>query len=514
MSKVAKTTIGLMIITVISKFLGFGRELALTYMYGISQIADIYITSSTIPTILFGSVGIAISTTVIPIFYEIDKNKGRNESIDFINNIFNIVLLISTILAILGCIFAEPLVKIFAVNFTGDKLDMSVEFTRIMIFGIISIGASNIMSCWLQINNNFKVPGLIGIPYNLIIIISILISSIAGIRIMAIGTLIAISSQFIMQYIFAVKYEYKYKLYINYKDPYIKKIVSLIIPVFMGVAVSQINTIVDRTISSTLGDGFITILNSANRLNSFVTGVFILAIVTVIYPLLSKLSNEENKDKFIKSVYQSINSVILLIIPMSIGAIIFAKPIVRIVFERGAFDSKASVMTATALVYYSIGMLGTALREVLNKIFYSLQDTRTPMVNGALSMAMNILMNIILVNILGYIGIALATSISSLICVALLFYNLGKKIEYFEQDKIMKVIIKSMLAALIMGICSYFVYSALKVYLGLGFLKELITLFVSICIGVIVYCIAIVALKVEEMSIITNMIQKRLQIIE
>lgn len=507
MSNIAKTTIGLIIVAMLSKVLGFGRELVLTYLYGATEISDVYITSSTIPTILFASVGTAIATTFIPLFYELDKYKGREESLKFTNNIFNIVIIIGLIVSIFGYIFAEPLVKLFAMDFSGEKLKIAVDFTRIMVFGVIFIALSNMMTAWLQISGKFTISGMVGLPFNICIIIGIVISSKGDINTMAIGTLTAMAGQFLFQLPFAIKNGYKYKPYINLKDEYVKKIIGLIIPVFIGVGVNQINAVVDRSLASTLGDGAITILNSANRLNGFVLGLFISTIAAVIYPTLSKLSNGDNKEQFARSVAQSVNTVVLLIIPISVGAIVLAEPVVRIVFERGAFNSNATSMTAIALACYSIGMIGFGLREILNRVFYSLQDTKTPMTNGALSMGLNIILNFILIKFLGHEGLALATSISALICILLLFNSLKKKIGYFGQDKIMKTTLKSLISAIMMGVVTYFTYNTLANILGNGFIQEAIALFVSIGIGAIVYGGLVILLKVEEVNIITDMIK-------
>lgn len=510
MSKVAKTTISLMMITMISKVFGFVRELVLTYIYGASDISDVFITSSTIPTILFTSIVVAIVTTFIPLFYELNRKNGREKALLFTNNILNIVVIISIILSIVSFIFAEPLVKLFAMDFSGEKLKIATSFTRIMMLGLIFIGISQMMTAFLQINGNFAIPGMIGLPFNICIISGIIISSKGNVNTMAIGTLIAMASQFLYQLPFAIRNGYKYKLYINFKDEYVKKLIVLILPVFIGVAVNQINSVVDRSLASTLGDGAITVLNSANRLNQFVLGLFISTIAAVIYPTLSKLSNGNDNEKFVASVVQSVNTVILLMLPISVGTIVLAEPVVKVVFERGAFSSDATNMTAIALACYSIGMIGFGLREIINRVFYSIQDTRIPMLNGVLAMGMNILLNIILIKFLGHAGLALATSISALICILLLFNSLKKKIGYFGQDKIMKTTLKSLVSAIVMGVVTYFIHNILDNILGRAFIQEAIALFGSIGIGAFVYGILIILLKVEEVSVITNMVKKKI----
>lgn len=507
MNKTAKATIGLMIVTILSKVLGFGRELVLGSTYGASQYSDIYITALSIPTIIFSAIGAAISTTFIPLYYENYRLGGKIKSLKFTNNVLNIVVIICMILVIVSSIFTEYIVKIFAIGFTGDKLSTTINFTRIMLLGGLVTILSNIISAFLQVNKEYIVPGTIGVPFNIIIIISIILSIKINIYILPIGTLIAMFSQLIIQIPFAIKKEYKYSTILNLKDENIKKMIYLIAPVFIGVAVDQINVIVDRTIASTLIDGSISALNYSNRLNGFVFGLVITSISTVIYPVLSELSNT-NKNRFIELVSNSINMVILLVIPISIGAIVLSKPIVKLLFQRGAFDLKATTMTANALIFYSIGMVSCGLREILSKIFYSLKDTSTPMKSGIISICINIILNIILVRYIGYLGLAFATSISSIICTIILLKKLKDKVGYFGEDKIFTVAFKSIISSIVMGIIVFIIYKLLSYILDNRFIYQIISLSISVFAGSIVYYIALLVLKVDEVNIFKEKITK------
>ena len=510
MSKVAKATISLMLATIIAKVLGFGRELVLASSYGASMYSDAYLTAMNIPLVLFTIIGTTLGTVLIPMYFEVNSDLGEKKALNFTNNVFNMVIAICIALAILGFVFTEPLVKVFAMGFEGETLKVAIDFTRITIIGIVFTGLSYVMTAYLQIKNNFTVPGLISVPKNIIIIASIILSVKYNPYIMIWGTLIGISTEFLFQLPFAIKSGYKYQPYINIKDKYIKKMSWLIGPVLIGVAVNQINTMVDRTLASTLVEGSISALNYANKLNGFVMAMFITSVAAVIYPMLSKLSSEDNKEKFTSSVVQSINSVILLVIPISVGAIVLAMPIVKLLFQRGEFDARATSMTAIALIMYSIGMVAFGLRDILGKVFYALQDTKTPMINGAMAMVMNIVLNIILVKYLKLAGLALATSISAIVCIFLLFNSLKKKIGYFGQDKIIKTTIKSMVSAVIMGVITYFAYDIVSNLLGVGFVKEAMSLVISVGFGAITYGILVIVLKVDEINVITNMVKKKL----
>lgn len=506
MNKIAKATIGLMIAMMIAKLLGFVREMVLASSYGASMYSDAYLVSMNIPLVILNIIGMALSTILIPMYCEINKKHGDKQSLKFINNIINIVIMICIILSIIGIIFTEPIVKLFAIGFKGNTFKVAVDFTRVLLISMTFTALSYIMTAYLQIKNNFTIPGLISVPKNIIIIISIIISVKYNPYIMIWGTLIGILSELLFQLPFAIKENYKYEFYINIKDDFIKKSILLSIPVLIGVSVNQINTMVDRTLASTLTEGSISALNYANKLTGFVWTLFITSISSVIYPMLSKLVTEDNTEEFKQFIKKSVNSIIILVLPISIGAIVLANPIVKLLFQRGAFDSNATNMTAIALAMYSIGMLGSGLRELLGKVFYSLKDTKTPMINGMISMVINILLNLILIKYLKIAGLAISTSIAFIICAIMLFISLNKKIGYFEQDKIIITFLKSMVASFIMGITVYFIYNKLIILR----LSEFICLIISIFMGVIVYGILLIAFKVDEINLLKDIFKQKI----
>lgn len=501
MSKLTKSVSLLMIITLLSKVFAFFRELFLASAYGTSMYVDAYVISLNIPGLLLTTVGVAITASYIPVVTEIKQHKSEKEALSFTNNLINIVILVSLVIVILGIIFTEPLVKVFAMGFSGERLRLTINFTRILLVGILFLGINNIFVGFLQVRSIFSIPGLIQIPYSLIIIVSTIFSVMKGdIYILIYGTLLAYLSQLLIQLPTAIKQGYKYKLYINFKDEYISKMLRLVIPVLIGVSVTQINTIVDRTLASTLEVGTISAFNYANRLYSFIEGLFVTSIVSVVYPNMADLISKNKIDFFKNSLVKSINIIILLIIPITVGALVLAHPIVKVLFQRGAFDANATLMTGNVLFFYSIGMVGYALRDLISRAFYSMQDSKTPMINGAIAISCNIALNLILIRHMGYVGLALASSISAYIGIILLFMSMHKKIGYFGQKKILITAVKSMISALVMGVITSYSYNSIICIIGTGSIKEMLALFSSIAIGVLIYGLGVVMLKVDEVK--------------
>ncbi len=500
-----KTAFLLMIFTIFSKIFGFARDITLAYFYGTSNISDVYLISTTIPLVIFSFIGTGINTGYIPMYSKIQNIRGTKEANRFTSNLVNFLIVICTIIFILGFLFANQIVKVFASGFQGDTLALTVKFTRISLFGIYFMGLIYIFNGFLQLKENYIIPALVGFPLNIFIIASIFLSSKTNVVVLSIGSVIAAASQLILVLPFAYKKGYRYKFILDIKDEHIKNMVYIALPVIIGVSVNQINTLVDRTIASQISVGGISALNYANRLNGFVQGIFVLSIATVMYPMISKMAAENNMTGFKKSVSEAISSINLLVLPTTIGAMIFAEPIVRLLFGRGAFDANAISMTSYALFFYSIGMIGFGLREILSRTFYSLQDTKTPMINAAIAMTINIILNIILSKFLSIGGLALATSISAIFCTVLLFTSLRKKIGSFGMKSITISFIKILCASLAMGVIAKVSYNALLKNVNANF-----SLILSIGIGAITYFAIIYFMKIEEVDVIVNAIKRKM----
>lgn len=499
-----KTAMLLMLITIFSKILGFIRDIALSYFYGASNISDAYLTSLSIIAVIFGFIGSPISLGYIPIYSELQNKLGAQKANNFTSNLINILMIICTIIIILGLIYTDKIVKIFASGFTGETLILAIQFTRIGFIGIYFTGVTSVFTGLLQVKGNYTIPALIGFPLNVILILSIFLSNYTNIKVLAIGSVIATITQLFLLIPFVYKKGYKYKFILNLKDRDVINIIKMSIPVMVGVSVYQLNTIVDKTIASTISVGGISALNYANKLNLFIQGIFVLSITNVMYPMLSNMAAEDNINGLKKIVCEAINSISILVIPSTIGAMIFAEPVIKLLFGRGAFDPKALSMTSNALFFYSLGMLGYGLREVLSRAFYSLKDTKTPMINSIIALLMNIILNIVLSKYMGIGGLALATSISAIICTILLFIGLRKKIGSFGIKNIITSFMQILFASIVMGVVAKSLYQILIKYTGAN-----LSLILAVIIGAIVYFVIIYLIGIEEVDSIVKLVKKK-----
>ena len=516
MSKKTKTTaLLLMLIILTSKITGFFRDIVLAQTFGAGEITDAYLTALNIPVVLFDGISAALGTTFIPIYFKIKSSKGQEEVNKFTSNILNIVIIISLIFVLLGVIFAPYIVKIFAVGFKGDVFDLTVNYSKILIFSMVFIAINGLVSSYLVASGNVYISGAITIPFNIFVIIAIIFASVTESYVMVYGTLIAYIAQLLFQLPLLIKKGYKHRLTVNLRDENIRQILFLVIPVFIGSYINQINAVVNRTLASTLDSGSITALNYANKLNMFAVGVIAVAISTIMYPILSKLASEGNKKLFKINISKSINMIVIIMLPIMVVMTTFSKEIVKVLFEEGSFNSHDTYLTSTALFFYSIGILAYGLKELLAKSFYSLQDTKTPVRNATISVVINIVFSIILVNIMGIGGLALASSISATVTTMLLLISLRKKIGKIGFSYILKTFIKGAIASIVMYIIMRIAYNYIFIY-GSRFALEsrkfiAFNCFISVILGMSTYLIVVLALKVKEVKEIFDAILFKLK---
>ena len=502
MSKAARATVLLMIVTIVSKILGLFRDSVLASAYGTGKYAAVYSTANSISTILFAVIGTALATSLIPLYNKLASEDSTERAMGFLNSVVNLVVIVCLSIAGLGIIFAGPLVKVFAPGYQGDVYTLCVQYTRILLPSIVFVGLANIFTSYLQIKKRYVIPGFIGMPYSVIIIVSIYLSLKTSPMVLVIGTLIAISAKALFQLPFVYKEGYRYRPKINLKDPVMKDMMILILPVVIGVGANQINSIVDKSLASLLGTEVVASFSYAIKLYEFVQALFITSILAVIYPRLSSMIVSDRMDSFLNSLKKTMNVIIVALVPIIVGCIVLSRQIVEVLFQRNAFTSKDTTMTASILWIYVIGILAFALRDVLTRGFYSMEDSKTPMINSIISIVFNISLNLILVKPLGYKGLAIATAVSAYIGLLLFNRSMRKKIEGYSSRDNYIVFVKSLFAALIMGLGVKLVYGIVASSLVGGLLFKLIALASAVGVGVIVYALIMHFLRVEEYEMI------------
>lgn len=511
---VTQNTIIIIGLTIISKIVGFFRESLIAAKYGISFSSDIYVFAWGVTNMLFASIGVALSTTFIPMLSEYIENKSFKDRNYFVNNILNITIILVIILSGIGIICGKYVVLAFgpgfATEYSNGEFIQAIKITRIVFISLISIGIQNVLTGVLQAHKEFTVPATMSIFFNIILIIYLIFW---GTKYDALGLAFALVIGFFIQAVIHIpKYKflgYKYKFIIDFKDNDIRKMGKLILPVIIGTSITQVNFFVDRAFASNVGTGGMSTLNFANKLNLFIYGVFGMAISTVVYTELSRNSAKDDNELYEKTLTKAINVINLIMIPATVGMVILRKPIIDVVFKHGAFDNTAAMLTAAVLLCYAPAMVVYGIRDVMNRAFYSLSDTKTPMINSAFGVVVNIILNIILVKLMGVKGLALATTVAAIVTTLLLLITFIKKTN-FNYNEIKIVFFKTILSSSFMGVIVFIIHNILNKVLGGSLIYTLLNLMISTVSGIVVYMIFIRIFNVDEYKYFISKIKTKI----
>ena len=459
LSKAAGAVSGM---TILSRIFGFIRDAFIAMTFGSSTAADAFFVAFRIPNMQRRVLGEgAVSSAFIPVFAEVLAQNGKQAAQELTANIFNILLILLSTASLILFIFSPAVITVFAPGFLDnpEKFKLTVDLTRWMAPYLFFIGLTAFSMGILNSLKVFALPAATPILQNILMIASMIIlvpqmeEPIFG---LAIGVVIGGALQVLIQLPLIRKKGYGFKKYLRFKQPEVIKIAKLMGPAIIGLAVYEINLLVDTLLASTLAEGSISYLYYGNRLVQLPLGVFATALAIVLLPTLSRHAAKGELKNLVKTLSFSIRFILFITIPATIGLIILREPIVNTLWERGAFLHTTTQNTAVALLYYSIGLCAFSGIKIIAPAFYSLQDTKTPAKIGIYSMGLNIVLNLILMGPLKHGGLALATSLSALFNVIVLMHYLRKRLGLLEGRKIFKSSIKVSIAAGAMGLITYF----------------------------------------------------------
>lgn len=441
--------------TLISRILGFVRDIILAALFGTGLYAQGFVVAFRIPNLLRDFVGEGASNAaVVPVLVEELTRKGKERFWELSNILLNLLLAVLTILTIMGFLLARPIAIAIAPGFLTDphKLNVTVSLTRAMFPYLIFIGLTAYAMGVLNSVKHFAAPAFGPSLLNISLIISMLIW-----RQDVIGLAIGVLSGGLLQVLIQIPPLLKKGMVFNQRrfiHPKVKKIVRLLIPRIFGGGIYQLNVFVSTILASIgniVGEGAVAALYFSNRILQFPMAIFALALAQAALPALSGHMVAKEIDKFRNSINFLLRAIFFILLPASAGLIVLSVPITRTLLERGAFGSYSTAITSSALLFYAFGLLAYGAIKILVNGFYSMQDTVTPVKVAALSLTVNVILNLILMFPLKVGGLALANSISGILNAALLFLILRKKVGSLGGKVLLGSFLKIFFASSAMG---------------------------------------------------------------
>lgn len=510
--RAAQSVLMLIAFAVFSKVFGFIRQALIAARFGSGIETDIYFIAQSANALFTMIITSSLATTTIPVLTRVSALEGKKGKIDHASNMLSITFLIAVAISVLAWIIAPLIMKVFAYGFEEEQFEFAVFMMRIGSPIILFAALTGIFNGYLQSENRFFASSMGDTTQNVSYIIFLLFfASRFGIIGLMITTVLGVVAQLAVLVVESRAIGFRYRPILHFKDKYVQQVFTLIPPILLSVAINDVNSMIDKAMASTLVKGSISALDYASRLNILIVSIFVTSIVTVLYPLLAQGAAENNIQEVKKTTLQGINLIIIITIPATLGMLVFVKPIVQIAYERGAFDATATQMTAGALSFYTLSLVSLSIYSLITRVFYSLHDTKTPMINSAIAVVVNLTMNIILIRPLAHRGLALATSISSIVTTGILLLLLRKKIGVLGLNRTLLCGIKSTISAIIMTGVVLLVYSKTERLLGTSFSGKFSGLLIPIGVGAVLYFLLLYAFKVEELSWAVEMLKKRMK---
>lgn len=480
--------------TLVSRLMGFVRDVILSLTFGAGPAFDAFVIAFKLPNFvrqLFADG--AFSQAFVPIMSEYRATQPAEKIQEFLDRMTGLLFLILFFVVIIAQLFAPLIVMVFAPGFLRDpgQFHLTTSLLRIIFPYLLFISLTALTGAVLNSHGRFGAPSFGPVLFNVALIAAALFISphfsvpIYG---LACGVLLGGLLQLIMMLIFLRKLKLIPRLKIDWQDEGVKRVLKLMLPAFFGVSVSQISIVIDNFFASFLPHGSISWLYYSDRLTYLPLGVIGVALATVVMPFLSRAHATKSTQEYSQTLDWALRMALLIGLPSSLGLAILAGPILATLFFHGTqFRAFDVIMTAKSLIAFSLGLPAFMLIKILASAFYSRQNIKTPVKIGLIAMGINLILNFILIFPLKHAGLALATTLSSTVNASLLFVLLFRSKVFQPNVGWPSLLSRLILANAVMAILLLYFAGELKLWLEWSSMTRIIHLLALMALGGLAY---------------------------
>lgn len=494
---------------ILSRILGLVRDRILAAKFGAGDTLDIYYAAFRVPDLIYNLLILgALSAAFIPVFTSLLAHEKKDEAWKLANGVLSLALLVLLFISGVFAIFTPFLMKLITPGFSGEKLAEAVNLTRIMFLSPIFLGISGIFGGILNSFKRFLIYSLAPIMYNLGIIFGVVfLVPIAGAAGLAWGVVTGAFLHMFVQYPAVKLSGFSFSPIINLREGNLRRVLKLMIPRTMGLAVTQVNLLVVTIIASTLSAGSLAIFNFANNLQSFPLGVFAIPFALAIFPTLSHFAAKEEKENFVRAFSQTFRQILFFVIPASVLTLVLRAQIVRVILGSGKFDWEDTILTFQSLGIFAFSLFAQCLVPLLARSFYALHNTKIPFYAGVFSEAVNLTLAILLSRIYGVLGLVWAFSASSIVNMFLLFFILRSRTGDLDDRKTISVTVKIALFAIAAGAVAQLTKYVVSPYINLDtFLGVFSQLVASGAAGIAIFFVLSYVFRLEEFEAVKKLL--------
>ncbi len=503
-NKTASTVWVVMLITLAGKGMGLWRDRLLAQAYGTSMEANAFYTASRIPRVFFDTIfASAIALCLIPILTRTTSQQGEEAGNRFAGNFISVMASLSAILTLLGIVFADSMVALFAQGYNPETQALATQLTQLMFPTVFFTGLAFSFVGILQLKERFFIPAFMSCLSNLVIILYFYLwNAKYGIFGLGIAFLLGWFAQVLIQLPSLKQIGFTYHPNFSPTTPEMKQVFLLMAPVMVATWVQPINLTINTRFASYLYEGAgVTIIEIATNLYLILAGVFVLSLTNVIFPKLTKQTTQGQEEDFRQTLLQTLHISLFFTLPMSAGLWVVAEPLVTLLYGGGEFDALAITRTAQALQLISLGMAGFGVQNIVSRAYFAQEEGKVPLIAGAISILTNLLLCSLLVDTLEITGLALSSFLSSTLYGVILLVALHKKSTLFTLDFLVDMG-KMLLLSLSMVIWAGWVLSKTL------FLGEFLAMVITAGVGALGYALLSLLVGLWEAKYFLNLFQK------
>ncbi len=409
-------TVGFFIL--VSRVFGLARDMAMAALFGSSAVMDAFVVAFTIPNLFRGLFGEgALSSAFVPVFTESLERQDRRAGWRFAAAMTTFLALTLAALVAAGILLATLALRFWPLS---PRTAMILNLLRIMLPYMFLICLAALFSAMLNALRKFTLPAATPLAMNLVMLAVLLgicprLSAGGNSRILAVAWSVLVSGviQALMQWPLLLRCGFRPRPVFDWRDPRIRRVWQLMGAAALGVGVTQINVLLNRFVAVLIGQGAPSYLYYAERLIYLPLGIFATALGTILLPAFSGQAARDRPDLMRGTLHHGLRQILFLMLPAAAGLAVLARPIVRLIYERGDFSPLTTEMTVLAVRCYAPGLVVFSLLKVLIPVFYALQDMRTPVRTGMACTALNVVLMLALMGPLRHAGIALASVLSA-----------------------------------------------------------------------------------------------------
>jgi putative peptidoglycan lipid II flippase len=517
--RIARNTAIFSVLTGLSRIAGLVREVVASSYFGTSGAFSAFTFAFQVPNLvrsLFADA--ALSAAFVPVFTELLEKGRKRDAFQLASTFF--VLIVGALTAI--CVFFVLVAPVIMPPLTGDDFsaqldDLMVGLSQVLFPIVLLLGLNGLFVGILNAYDHFTIPALAPLVWNFVIIgvLVVLKPHFHGPDQMyayAIGVLAGTVVQLAMCLPVLRRLGFVFEMRVDFRDPRVRQVLALMLPITLSLGLINFNLFINSTLGSTVSDAVPRAIDAAFRLYMLPQGMFSVAVATVLFPALARLSARRDFDGLRGLTGTGTRQIFLLLIPAAACTLVLATPITRLVYQRGEFDADSTRIVAEALFWFSFSLPFSGVNLLLTRTFFSLQRPWLPTGLGAVTLVVNLVVALALVGPFGIGGIVFATAVASAAMTAGQAYYLRRELGgRLEGGETARAVARIVAASAALGIVAYLVWRGLDELLGRSLPAQVVSVGTGLVAGIGVYCAAVLALRVPEAQQIRDMVGPRLR---